>query len=143
MASTSAGSPSIGISRGQVSMGRRRSPGSRNGRRYSAISSSESRRRRSVGSTSSTKTLRSSTIDSPASERMPWTTRRAASGNSAHVSGRTNASMYAAPATWPRWRLAQSNPRADPQSCTTNVTRSVAPIASSRPSIKRRCSTKR
>jgi hypothetical protein len=42
---TSAGSPSMGISRGHVSVGRRLSPGPANGRRYSAISSSESLRR--------------------------------------------------------------------------------------------------
>ena len=45
------------------------------------------------GRTRSTKTLFSSTIPSPASERNPWKTRRAASGHSAHVTGWTRASM--------------------------------------------------
>src|SRR5260221_13386149 len=42
---TSAGSPSSGFSRAQLSVGRRSSPGFANGRRYSAISSSRSWRR--------------------------------------------------------------------------------------------------
>ena len=41
----------------------------------------------------STKTFLSSTIDSPASERMAWKIFRASSGQSSQVTGRTIASM--------------------------------------------------
>src|SRR5262245_49328456 len=57
--------------------------------------------------------------------------------------GRTIASMYAIPFTDLRWRLAQSKPRAEPQSWTTKVTRSRTSKASSRASRWRRCSTNR
>src|ERR1700750_2953258 len=51
--------------------------------------------------------------------------------------------MYATPFTASRWRLAQSKPRAEPQSWMTNVTRSCTLRVSSRASRYRRCSTKR
>src|SRR5215469_12778997 len=62
MATTSAGSPSTGISRGQVSVGRRPSPGSANGRRYCTISSAERVRRIAFGRICSTKKLSRRTI---------------------------------------------------------------------------------
>jgi hypothetical protein len=58
------------LSRGQVSVGRRDSPGSRYGRRYAAISGSDRPRMTWVGRTSSTKKLWSSTISSPAGDRI-------------------------------------------------------------------------
>src|SRR5215831_18434129 len=51
--------------------------------------------------------------------------------------------MYAIPFTASRWRLAQSKPRAEPQSWTTSVTRSRTFRVSSRASRYRRCSTNR
>ncbi len=93
MAVTSAGCPSIGISRGHVSVGRRSSPGRRNGRRYSSISASLIVRSTLPGSTRSTKTFLSSTIGSPASVRKASKTGRADSGHSSIVTGRTIASM--------------------------------------------------
>ena len=48
--------------------------------------------------------------------------------------GATIASMHAIPFTASRWRLAQSKPRAEPQSWMTKVTRSCTSRASSRAS---------
>ena len=60
-----------GISRGQLSVGRRSSPGSSKGRRYSSISFSESARWIECGKISSTKVLFFSTSSSPALDRNP------------------------------------------------------------------------
>jgi FixJ family two-component response regulator len=73
---TSAGSPSMGICRGHVSVGRRPSPGSANSRRYSAISSTERVRRMAFGKICSMKKLSCSTIASPALERSALKTGR-------------------------------------------------------------------
>src|SRR5215475_5622759 len=51
--------------------------------------------------------------------------------------------MYAIPFTASRWRLAQSKPRAEPQSWTTTVTCSYTSRSWSRASRYLRCSTKR
>ena len=47
------------------------------------------------------------------------------------------------PRVAPRWRFAQSNPRADPQSCTTQTTFDETPRAARAASRNSRCSTKR
>src|SRR6266545_4668509 len=70
---TSPGDPSIGIWRGQVSVGRRPSPGAANGRRYSAISSSERPRKIAPGNILSTNAFCSRIIDSPDAERIKQT----------------------------------------------------------------------
>src|SRR5215470_16232709 len=59
----------MGISRGQVSVGRRPSPGSANGLRYSVISSVERVRRTAPGKIFSMKKFSCRTIFSPVSER--------------------------------------------------------------------------
>jgi hypothetical protein len=69
-------------------------------------------------------------IDSPAGERMPWKIPRALSGHSAHVRGRTIASMYASALTRSGYRAAQWKPSAEPQSWTTSVTSPASPSAS-------------
>ena len=66
----------MGISRGNVKVGRRLSPGSAKGLRYSAISSSESFRCMAPGKTFSMKKLSCRTICSPASERSACRTGR-------------------------------------------------------------------
>ena len=98
--------------RGHVSVGRRPSPGSANGRRYSAISSTERVRRTAFGSTCSMKRLSRRIIASPASERSACKTgRNLILSQWSQACGRTIASMYAIPFTASRWRLAQSKPR--------------------------------
>jgi len=61
---------------------------------------------------------------------------RAPAGQSAQVSGVTSASVKAMPRTAPGCRCAQSKPSAEPQSCSTKVTRSVAPTSSRKRSRK-------
>ena len=91
---TSAGSPATGISRGQVRVGRRPSPGSANGRRYSSWSSGARSQIIALGRTASTNRFFSNTMSSPAGDRKAWKMPRAASGHSSHVAmGRTMASM--------------------------------------------------
>src|SRR5215472_11859617 len=106
-----------------ICVGRRPSPGAANGRRYCAISSSESLRRIAPGRIFSMKKLSSRTIVSPASERSACKAGRIFNLSQwSQPCGRTIASMYAMPFTASRCRLAQSNPSAEPQSWTTRVT---------------------
>src|SRR6516162_7448831 len=124
IAATSAGSPSMGICRGHVSVGRRPSPGSANGRRYCAISSAERARKMAPGRIFSMKKLSRRTISSPASERSACKAGRIPILSQwSRPCGATIASMNAMPFTASRWRLAQSKPRAEPQSWMTKVTR--------------------
>src|SRR5262249_17598131 len=135
MSNTSGGSPSMGICRGNVSVGRRPSPGSANGRRYCAISSAERVRRMAPGRTFSMKKLSRRTISSPASERSAFKAGRMfILSQWSQPCGRTIASMNAMPFTASRWRLAQSKPRAEPQSWMTKATRSRTSRASRRAS---------
>src|SRR2546429_3261488 len=111
----------MGICRGHVSVGRRPSPGSANGRRYSAISSTERVRRMAFGRICSMKKLSRRTIASPASERSACKAGRIPNLSQwSQLCGPTIASMYAIPFRASRWRLAQSKPRAEPQSWMTD-----------------------
>ena len=73
-------------------------------------------------------------ISSPAGDRRARRRSGNPGGRSCHPIGRTVASMYAIAWIAAGWRRALSNPRAEPQSCRTSVTRSVTPTVSNQPS---------
>ena len=125
-ATTSAGSPSIGRHRGQASIGSR-CRRSRNGARYASISSGSSRRCMPTGKTNSRNWFSSRMHRSPTpGVRKASKYGRAAGGQSSQVNGLISASMRQTAAVRSVFRLAQSSPRAPPQSWPTRVTRSNA-----------------